>query len=181
MKPQHVLPLAIFVTIVVAFGASFHLNLNPEETPFAIKDRSMPAFDLPPALDGTPGLASKDLQGHVAIVNFFASWCAPCREEHPVLLTLEKRTGVPLYGIAYKDQRPALAKWLGGEGNPFRAIGFDENGRTFIDWGLSGVPETFVVDGRGRVVWRFQGALNEAVLDKGLMPFLKKVKGGGAS
>lgn len=176
MKPQHLLPLAIFLTISVAFGVAFYLNLDPKETPFAIKGRPVPAFDLPPALDGGQGLAAADLQGKVTIVNFFATWCAPCREEHPVLKDLEQRTGVPLVGINYKDKRAALAEWLGRDGNPFRGIGFDESGRTGIDWGISGVPETFVVDRHGTVVWRYQGALNDAIVNRVLIPFLQGLK-----
>lgn len=176
MKPQHVLPLGIFLTIAVAFGAAFYLNLDPSETPFAIKDRPVPAFDLPPALDGTPGLSSADLKGQVTIVNFFASWCAPCHEEHPVLMRLAERTGVAVVGIDYKDKRPAVAEWFARDGNPFSRVGFDETGRVFIDWGLSGVPETFVVDKAGHVVWRYQGALNGAVVAKGLEPLLESLK-----
>ncbi len=153
MKPQHVLPLAIFMTIVVAFGIAFYLNLDPHETPFAIEGKPVPAFDLPAALEGGQGLSAADLAGKVTIVNFFATWCAPCREEHPMLKQLAARTGVPVV-----------------------AIGFDESGRTGIDWGISGVPETFVVDRAGRVVWRYQGALNEPVVSKALIPFLQSLK-----
>jgi cytochrome c biogenesis protein CcmG/thiol:disulfide interchange protein DsbE len=177
MKPQHVLPLAIFLSMAVAFAAAFYLNLDPQQTPFAIKDRPMPAFDLPPALEGGEGLSSDDLRGGgPVILNFFAAWCAPCRAEHPVLMDLERRTGVPLYGIDYKDDREKVAAWLAADGNPFRRIGFDATGRTFIDWGLSGVPETFVIDARGHVVWRYQGALNDTVVEKILIPFLEEMK-----
>lgn len=176
MKAQHLLPLAIFATIVVAFGAAFYLNLDPHETPFAIEGKPVPAFDLPPAIDGVGGLSTADLKGKVAIVNFFASWCAPCREEHPMLLQLAKRTGVPVYGIAWKDKAAPLREWLARDGVPFARVGFDESGRTGIDWGISGVPETFVVDARGKVVWRYQGALNEPIVAKGLIPALQALK-----
>ncbi len=176
MKPQHVLPLAIFLGMAVAFGAAFYMNLDPKATPFAIQGKQAPPFDLPPAIDGTPGLSSADLKGHVTIVNFFASWCAPCHEEHPVLMQLAQRTGVPVVGIDYKDKRPAIAEWFRRDGNPFSRVGFDQSGRVFIDWGLSGVPETFVVDKGGNVVWRYQGALNEAIVSKGLEPMLESLK-----
>lgn len=176
MKPQHFLPLGIFLTIAVAFGIAFYLNLDPKETPFAIEGRPVPAFDLAPAVEGGKGLSAADLQGKVAIVNFYASWCAPCRAEHPVLMQLEKRTGVPVYGIAWKDQSDALHAWLAADGNPFSRAGFDGNGRVGIDWGISGVPETFVVDRSGKVVWRFQGALNEPIVANTLVPFLQGLK-----
>jgi cytochrome c biogenesis protein CcmG/thiol:disulfide interchange protein DsbE len=176
MKPQHVLPLAIFLAMAVAFGAAFYLNLDPKATPFAIEGKLAPSFDLPPALDGTPGLSSADLKGQVTIVNFFASWCAPCHEEHPVLMQLAQRTGVAVVGIDYKDKRQAIADWFGRDGNPFSRVGFDQSGRVFIDWGLSGVPETFVVDKSGNVVWRYQGALNDVVIAKGLEPMLESLK-----
>ncbi|MGE0665974.1 MAG: DsbE family thiol:disulfide interchange protein [Sphingomonadales bacterium] len=173
MKPQHFLPLGIFLAIALAFGAAFYLNLNPRETPFAMEGKDVPAFDLPAAVEGGEGLGSVDLAGKVAIVNFFASWCAPCKAEHPVLMTLEKRAGVPVYGIAWKDRREALGAWLAADGNPFGRAGFDATGRVGIDWGISGVPETFVVDRAGKVVWRFQGALNDAVVDQVLIPLLR--------
>lgn len=176
MKPQHVLPLAIFLTIAVAFGVAFYLNLDPKATPFAIEGKPVPAFELPPAVEGGEGLSAADLQGKVAIVNFHASWCAPCRAEHPILMQLEKRTGVPVYGIAWKDKPADLRAWLAADGNPFSRAGFDGNGRVGIDWGISGVPETFVVDRSGKVVWRFQGALNEPIVAKSLIPVLQGLK-----
>lgn len=176
MKPQHVLPLAIFLTIAVAFGAAFYLNLDPKATPFAIEGKTMPVFDLPAAVEGGEGLSTADFQGKAAIVNFHASWCAPCRAEHPILMQLEKRVGVPVYGIAWKDKPADLNAWLAADGNPFSRVGFDGSGRVGIDWGISGVPETFVVDRAGKVVWRFQGALNEAIVEKTLIPFLQGLK-----
>ena len=176
MKPQHVLPLAIFLAIAVAFGVAFTLDLDPQETPFALEGKPVPAFDLAPALEGGDGLASADLRGKVAIVNFFASWCAPCRVEHPILMQLERRTGVPVYGIAWKDKPADLRAWLAADGDPFPRAGFDGSGRVGIDWGISGVPETFVVDRAGNVVWRLQGPLNEAVVANTLVPLLRGLK-----
>ena len=129
-----------------------------------------------PAVEGGEGLSTADLQGKVAIVNFHASWCAPCRAEHPILMQLEKRTGVPVYGIAWKDKPADLRAWLAADGNPFSRAGFDGNGRVGIDWGISGVPETFIVDRSGKVVWRFQGALNEPMVAKSLIPVLQGLK-----
>lgn len=176
MKPQHALPLAVFLLIAAAFGVAFYMELDPQATPFAIEGKPVPAFDLPPAVEGGEGLSAADLRGKVAIVNFFASWCAPCRVEHPMLMTLEKRTGVPVYGIAWKDRKAAIDGWFAADGNPFSRTGFDGDGRVGIDWGISGVPETFVVDRAGKVVWRYQGDLNEAVVAKGLEPLLRTLK-----
>lgn len=173
MKPQHFLPLAVFFMIAGLFAVAFWHGSNPSETPFAIEGKPVPDFDLPTAVDGGDGLGSADLMGKVAIINFFASWCAPCKAEHPVLMSLAERTGVPVYGIAWKDKPEAVQAWLAAEGNPFSRTGFDASGRVGIDWGISGVPETFVVDKAGRVIWRYQGELNDAVIDKGLLPVLR--------
>ena len=120
-----------------------------------------------PALEGLSdgtrpigGFASADLAaGQVSVVNFWASWCVPCVQEHPLLVALKEQTGVQLYGVNYKDQAAAARRFLGRYGNPFAAVGVDGNGRAAIEWGVYGMPETFVVDGKGRIVYKHVGPI----------------------
>lgn len=173
MKPQHILPVMIFMGLA---GALFYgLFLNPRETPFALKDKPVPVFDLPTVTEGGLGLKTADLEvGEVSVVNFFATWCAPCRAEHPLLMALAEQ-GVTLHGINYKDKKETAQLYLQASGDPFTRTGFDETGRTGIDWGLAGVPETFVIDKNGKVVWRIQGPVNDAIVRNQLMPLLEEL------
>ena len=170
MKPQFVLPVIVFMGMaVVLFIGLF----SKDETPFALEGKPVPTFDLPPVIEGGDGLATGDLtRGEVSLVNFFATWCAPCRAEHPLLLDLAARPGVVIHGIDYKDDLEAARRYLEVSGDPFTRTGFDPSGRTGIEWGLGGVPETFVIDKQGNVVWRWQGALNDAVVENELLPLL---------
>ncbi|MEM8581801.1 MAG: DsbE family thiol:disulfide interchange protein [Pseudomonadota bacterium] len=156
------LPVAI---VGVLFGF-FYWGLNPDRDPNAIPSvlisQPAPEFDLPP-VDGTktPGLSVNDIKaaGEPVLVNVFASWCVPCRAEHVVLTRLVEQDGVRLMGINYKDKAPDAAAWLQELGNPYERIGSDYSGRVGIEWGLSGVPETFVIDTSGTVVFRYVGPI----------------------
>ena len=145
--------------------------------PSALIDKPAPAFDLPPIVGRKDGLATADLKGRVSLVNVWASWCPPCRAEHPVLMTLA-RDGVPIYGINYKDKPEDAMRFLKTLGNPFARIGADTTGRTAIDWGVYGYPETFVVDAAGRIRYRHVGPINPGQLDSIIRPILRKVQGG---
>lgn len=142
------LPLLIFLLLAAAFALVLARGRDPSVVPSALIGRPMPAFHL-------PGLADEDLRGRAAIVNVFASWCASCVAEMPVLTALSRH--VPVYGLAYKDKPAALKAWLKKHGNPYAKIGDDATGRTALDWGVSGVPETFVVDARGIIVHKHVG------------------------
>ncbi|MCH2164126.1 MAG: DsbE family thiol:disulfide interchange protein [Marinovum sp.] len=152
--------------IVAVLGGFFVWGLNgdrdPNAIPSALVSRLAPAFDLAP-IDGidTPGLSQADLigQSDASVVNVFASWCVPCRAEHPVLTRFAREEGVALMGINYKDRAEDAAGWLRELGNPYDRIGHDFTGRTGIDWGVTGVPETFVIDAQGRITFRFAGPL----------------------
>jgi cytochrome c biogenesis protein CcmG/thiol:disulfide interchange protein DsbE len=166
------LPLIVFV----ALAGLFLLRLgagDPSTIPSALIGKPAPDFDLPPvtglARDGVPvpGLSSADLTGdRPTIVNVWASWCAPCREEHPFLLELAKDPSIRLVGLNYKDKAENARRFLGALGNPFAAIGKDANGRVGIDWGVYGVPETFVVDRQGIVRLKHVGPLTEEGVKK---------------
>ena len=150
----YAIPLAAFVLLVAAFGIG--LTRDPSAVPSAAIGKPVPAFALPGLTPGARGFTSASLAGSPRVVNVCASWCAPCRLEHPLLLRLAAQ-GVALHGIAWKDPPADAAAYLAREGNPFVATAADESGRTGIDLGVSGVPETFVLDAQGRVVFRHAG------------------------
>ncbi len=158
---------------------------DPSIVPSALIGREVPQFTLQP-LEGlneagapVPGFSDTDLKGNgVALVNVWASWCVPCREEHPFLEALARDGRFKLYGINYKDKAENARRFLGLYGNPFDAVGTDRNGRVGIDWGVYGVPETFVVDNEGRIVYKHIGPLNEQSVAERLMPEVEKALAG---
>jgi cytochrome c biogenesis protein CcmG/thiol:disulfide interchange protein DsbE len=169
-----VLPAVIFVG--VGIGLAVGLTRDPSTLPSALIDHPVPEFALPP-LPGRngPGFSSADLKGGVSLVNVFASWCVPCRVEHPLLRTLA-REGATIYGINYKDPAENAAGWLAELGDPYRAVGADRDGRVAIDWGVYGVPETFVIDRERRIRYRFVGPLQPRDLDETLRPLLGQLE-----
>lgn len=170
------LPLAAFAAIAVWFAVG--LTRDPNVLPSALIDRAVPAFALP-ALAGAdaPALTSEGLRGRVSLVNVFASWCVPCRAEHPLLMRLAREGRVAVYGIAYKDRAADAAGFLRSLGNPYAAIGHDESGRVGIEWGVYGVPETFLVDAAGRIRYRHVGALTPEILNRTILPMVARVGG----
>ncbi|MBK5910457.1 hypothetical protein CCR85_02990 [Rhodothalassium salexigens] len=190
MSWRALLPIAVFIALtVLLYGA---LSRNPRELNSALIDKPAPSFDLPALYEGGPGLSSDDLQaGRPAIVNVFASWCTPCRAEHPQLMTLSDRLDLPVYGINYKDTQAAGQRFLDDLGNPYDAVGVDADGRLGIDLGVYGVPETYVVDGQGVIRFKHAGPLTPRLIETELMPALEaagrvagprgEVPGGGQS
>ncbi len=157
------------VAIAAVLGGFFLWGLNPErdpnEIPSVLISQAVPDFDLP-AVKGlpTPGLNSTVLAAlkEPVVVNVFASWCVPCRAEHAVLTRMVREDGIRLFGINYKDKPEDAVRWLNDLGNPYERIGADLKGRAGIEWGISGVPETFVIDAKGTVVFRFVGPIVSA-------------------
>lgn len=172
-----VLPVLIFAGAAFFFWRGLDGERQPDSIPSVLLGKPVPAFDLPP-LEGLelPGLASGDLTGQVTLVNFWASWCLPCKAEHPLLVELAKIPGVRLVGIDYKDPPEKARAFLASLGNPFAAIGVDAEGRTGIDWGLSGVPETFIVDAEGKVRFRYVGALNGVDVETKILPVIRSLQ-----
>jgi cytochrome c biogenesis protein CcmG/thiol:disulfide interchange protein DsbE len=169
------LPIAIFAALAVALGIG--LTLNPREIPSALIDKPVPEFDLPPVAGKPLGLASRDLkQGEVALVNVFASWCVACREEHPLLMELARTRRVALHGLNYKDAPSDAQRWLAEWGDPYARAGADRSGRVGIDFGVYGVPETFVVDGHGRIVLKHIGPITPADLEAKILPAVAKAR-----
>jgi cytochrome c biogenesis protein CcmG/thiol:disulfide interchange protein DsbE len=161
------LPVVAFA--LLAWGFYVGLGIDSNVLPSALIDQPAPAFELPPLPGEERGFSSADLKGQVSLVNVFASWCAPCRLEHPVLNALAQSKRVPIYGIDYKDKPDMALAWIAELGNPYARIGADD-GRVGIDWGVYGVPETFIVDRAGRIRYKHVGPLTQAVIDKTLLP-----------
>ena len=155
---------------------------NPRGVPSALIGRTPPDFTLPPLEgSGKPSFGSADLRNlpGPVLVNFFASWCVPCIIEHPQLMRLS-REGVAILGIAYKDKPADALKFLRDRGDPFQRLGTDEPGRIAIDWGLYGVPETYLIDRQGLIRWRWAGPITEDVLANDLRPLLRRYAAGAA-
>ena len=174
---RYLLPVFVFVALAAALGVQL-LTGDPNKVPSALIDKPVPEFALPPVqgFEEAGGFATTDLgQGNVALVNVFASWCGPCRVEHPLLMALAEAGTVPLYGINYKDKPADAERWLGRLGNPYTLMGADLDGRTAIDWGVYGVPETFVVDGVGRIRHRHVGVLSQYDLDETVLPLIEEL------
>ncbi len=169
-RPFYLIPIACFIGLFIVFGLG--LTKNPAILPSALIDKPAPSFDLPPLLADHPGLAQADLKGKPVLVNFFASWCAPCREEAPVLAGLAASGDVAIFGIDYKDNPAAGRKFLEALGNPYQRVAVDAAGRTAIDFGLYGVPETYIVDAKGSIRYRLPGALTPENLQSEILPRL---------
>ncbi|MBZ9885397.1 DsbE family thiol:disulfide interchange protein [Mesorhizobium sp. CA10] len=169
------LPLLVFLGLAGLFLSQLLSGRDTSEIPSALIGLPAPQTDLPP-LEGTslPGLASKDFTGKVTLVNVFASWCAPCREEHPVLLGLSLDKRFTLAALNYKDQPENARRFLGELGNPYQAIGADPAGRAAIDWGVYGVPETFVIGKDGKIAYKHVGPLTPDSVRALLLPQIEK-------
>ena len=170
------IPVVVFAAIAALFWKG--LSGEPSKIPSALINKPVPEFTLQavPGV-GVPGLATADLKaGKVSVVNVWASWCAPCRIEHPLLTELARRNDIALVGINYKDAPENAARFLGTLGQPFAAIGMDSNGRTAVDWGVYGVPETFVVDGQGNIRYKHIGPLTPESITGSLAAEIEKAK-----
>jgi cytochrome c biogenesis protein CcmG/thiol:disulfide interchange protein DsbE len=172
---RFLIPLAVFLVMVVFLAIG--LTLDPREVPSPFIGKPAPAFVLPQVADAGKTLSPADLKGQVYLLNVWASWCVSCREEHPVLLNIAKQNVVPIYGLNYKDERPDAVGWLNRFGNPYAASAFDADGRVGIDWGVYGVPETFVVDKSGIIRHKQTGPITPAIWEKTLVPLIRQLQG----
>src|SRR5215213_604127 len=160
----YLVPLFVFAALALLFLVRLYAG-DPSRVPSALIGRPVPAFTLEPlpglsqAGQQVPGLSDADLKGRVTVVNVWASWCVPCRQEHPTLVELAKNPALRVVGINYKDNPENARRFLGSLGNPFAAVGIDPNGRAAIDWGVYGVPETFVVGPDGTILHKHIGPL----------------------
>ena len=172
---RYLWPLALF--LVLAGFLAFGLRLDPREVPSPLIDKPAPAFSVALLSKPEQTLRPQDLAGKVWILNVWASWCVACREEHPLLVAFSRRGVVPIYGLNYKDKREAGLAWLQRLGDPYAESLFDFDGRIGIDYGVYGVPETFVIDRKGIIRFKHIGPVTEAVLRERIEPLVRKLNG----
>ena len=167
-----ILPLAVFAVLAVYFALG--LGMDPKIIPSALMDKPVPQFALP-AIAGGPGrgFSDTDLKGGVSVVNVFASWCIPCKAEHPLVTRLAGMGVATVYGLNYKDKPAKALEWLAKMGDPYHRIGADRDGRVGLDWGVYGVPETFVVDAEGRIRHKHVGPLTRETLEGEVLPIIR--------
>lgn len=168
------LPVTLFA--VLAGLLAWGLSRNATDIPSALIGKAVPEFSLPPVQGRTLGLSSGDLRHEVSLVNVFASWCLACRDEHPVFMHLAGGGQVPLHGLNYKDRPDNAAQWLDTMGDPYARTGADLNGRVAIDWGVYGVPETFVVSADGHIAYKHIGAVTEQALNETILPLVERLR-----
>lgn len=170
---RFLLPLGIFVTLLLFLGVG--LRLNPREIPSPFIGKPAPMFRLTQLAQADQTISPPDMAGQVWLLNVWASWCVSCREEHPVLMDFARLGVAPVVGLNYKDVRVDGNRWLGEFGNPYKLSAFDVDGKVGIDYGVYGVPETFVIDKHGVIRMKHIGALTQKVIDEKLLPLIKEL------
>ena len=167
-------PMAVLVALLVTFG--WALNRDPSTIPSALIGQQVPQFALVAVKGRALGLSRSDLIGEVSLVNVFASWCVACREEHPVFMRITNESLVPIHGLNYKDRPDDAVKWLNTTGDPYTRTGADLNGRVAIDWGVYGVPETFVIAKDGHIAHKHIGAVTPKDLEETILPLIRRLR-----
>ena len=171
---RYLLPLGIFIVIAVFLGIG--LNLDPREVPSPLIDKPAPAFSLPQLQQPALTFSRDDMKGKVWLLNVWASWCVSCRVEHPLLIDLSKANVVPVIGLAYKDKREDGLAWLAANGDPYKLSIVDLDGRVGIDFGVYGVPETFVIDKSGVIRYKQIGPLTADALKQTILPLVRDLQ-----
>lgn len=171
---RFLLPLAVFAVLSAFLAAA--LSHDPRRLPSALIGQPAPTFDLPQLQPYGQRLSNADLKGQVWLLNVWASWCVSCRDEHALLVEFARRGVAPLYGLNYKDEPDAAREWISRSGNPYVASIVDGNGQVGIDYGVYGVPETFVIDKNGVVRYRHAGPLTAAALDTRIVPLVRRLQ-----
>jgi len=179
MRLRYLLPLGIFLALAVLFVIG--LQRDPRQIPSPLIGKPMPEFQLPTLSAPGENLSDSDLNGQVSVLNVFASWCVGCREEHHVVKALAATGVAPVYGLNYKDKRVDAMQWLGRLGNPYKTVAVDAQGQVGIDWGVYGVPETFIMDRHGVIRYKQIGPMSEKALHDKILPLLRKLKQEGES
>ena len=175
---RHRLPylVPVGVVLLIALALAYGLTRDPRILPSVLIGKAVPEFALPPVEGRTLGLSNTDLVGEVSLVNVFASWCVACRYEHPVFMWLKEEGKVPIHGINYKDRPADAAKWLDDLGDPYTRTGADRDGRVAIDWGVYGVPETFVIDRAGRIAFKQVGPITPEIYRDKIAPLIEALR-----
>lgn len=176
MRPylRYLLPLAIFLVLVGFFAAG--LKLNPREVPSPLIDKPAPAFDLPLLSDVGKNFSPEQMRGQVWMLNVWASWCGACRDEHPVLMAMSRQGALAIVGLNYKDTNAEAAAVLKNSGNPYQFVAVDADGRTGIDYGVYGVPESYIIDKQGIIRYKQIGPMTATVLREKIMPLVKGLR-----
>lgn len=170
---KFLIPIGLFALLGVLLAVG--LNLDPRKIPSPLVGKPLPAFTLPTLEDPKKTLSDADFRGRVVMINVWASWCVACKQEHPVLIDLARRKLVPIVGLNYKDPRPAALAVLKADGNPYDVSLMDADGRVGIDWGVYGVPETFVIDKQGIIRYKHIGPITPEVVEQELLPLIKEL------
>ena len=169
------LPLGIFLVLVLFLAVG--LGLNPREVPSPLIAKAAPAFRLAQLQASDKTLGTEDLKGKVWILNVWASWCVACLEEHPILVEFSRQNVLPIYGLNYKDQREDALRWLGKHGNPYTLSMQDVDGRVGIDYGVYGVPETYLIDRNGIIRYKRIGPVTPQILQEKILPLVRQLQG----
>jgi cytochrome c biogenesis protein CcmG/thiol:disulfide interchange protein DsbE len=175
LKLRLLLPLAVFLVLVAFLAAG--LFRNPTEVPSPLIGKAAPAFDLPKLHDPKATLSRDDMAGKVWLLNVWASWCVSCRAEHPLLVELSRQNVVPIYGLDYKDRPEDALDWLRSLGNPYTDSVVDADGRVGMDYGVYGVPETYVIDAQGVIRYKQIGPITPDVLQEKILPLVRELQG----
>ena len=173
---RYLAPVILFIALAVVFYTGLHKD--PSIVPSPLIGKPVPEFSLPQLQDTSATLTSDDLKGRVVLLNVWGSYCIPCRQEHPLFMELARQGTVDVYGLNYADDRNEALKWLETFGNPFVISAFDEDRRVSIDFGVYGVPETYVIDAQGIIRFKHVGAISQALLDDTIIPMVRQLGSG---
>ncbi|MBI4273552.1 MAG: DsbE family thiol:disulfide interchange protein [Rhizobiales bacterium] len=171
---RYLIPIVLFAVLAITLG--WGLTRKAGELPSVLIGKAVPQFNLPPVKGRTLGLSNADLIGEVSLVNVFASWCVACREEHPLFMRMKADGIVPIHGLNYKDQPDNASRWLNTMGDPYTRTGVDIDGRVAIDWGVYGVPESFVITKDGHIAHKHIGAITPKALEETILPLVRRLQ-----
>jgi cytochrome c biogenesis protein CcmG/thiol:disulfide interchange protein DsbE len=177
---KFLLPMGAFVALAVLFAFGLNPNRDIHALPSPLIGKPAPLFNLTDVMDPARTVSNAALKGQVYVLNVWGTWCVACRQEHEALLDIARQKVLPIVGLDYMDQREKAQQWLTQLGNSYTAVGFDTDGRTAIDWGVYGAPETFLVDGQGRVIYKFISPMTPEVWQHDFLPRIQAARRSGA-
>jgi cytochrome c biogenesis protein CcmG, thiol:disulfide interchange protein DsbE len=177
---KFLLPFAAFVGLAVLFAFGLNPSRDIHALPSPLIGKPAPAFTLTDVLDASHSVSNASLKGQVYVLNVWGTWCGECRAEHQTLLAISQQHVAPIIGLDYMDERENAKQWLQQLGNPYQAVAFDTDGRTAINWGVYGAPETFLVDGRGRVIYKYISPMTPEIWEREFLPRIAAARRGGA-